>query len=118
MTYVSGLLSASAALPVLRSPLPPRRLSPVERQSLGKWALVEIDWLDSHHEGGWLDSEELELEDEEESMHHKTSGFVVFNEPTFLSVAQSISKKPTEWRNIDSKMTIPWCSILSIRELQ
>jgi hypothetical protein len=87
----------------------------MESPPLEKWQLVELEWVDAHLDEGW--HEETDPEDDAKKMFTYSSGYVLHNDNFHITIAQSMDKRASENRATDARMSIPWCSIVSIKEL-
>ena len=86
-------------------------------KKLKKWDIVEIQWEDSVHEGGWC--KEKKLLDEDEQLDHHTVGYLLEETKRYVSVVQSYGdvKDDEGVRLVDSSMMIPKRSIINIKKI-
>lgn len=81
--------------------------------------IVQIDWLDSMHVGGWQRWEDVDWKRNANTLNHKTTGYIAHQTDDAVSVVQSFSDMwenghPT---NVDAVMTIPRTAITRITVL-
>lgn len=69
-----------------------------------------IEWVDSHHMGGWIDLRESDFDDEDD-LHIATVGFFVHEAQNSLIVVQS---RKTRGNYGDAIMTIPLVAITKV----
>lgn len=83
------------------------------------WDIVQIDWLDSMHVGGWQHFTDVIWHENAEHMKHSTVGFLAKQCKDSVTVVQSLTERWTDKHpmNIDALMCIPRCSITSITVL-
>lgn len=83
------------------------------------WDIVQIDWLDSMHVGGWLKWENVDWHGTQNSLSHKSVGYVAYMDKASVHIVQSFQDL---WEDgnpkcVDAVMQIPRCAITKITVL-
>lgn len=80
--------------------------------------IIEIDWLDSCHQSGWLS--ESSVNNSIRDVSHRSIGYYLSEDKqqiTFVQSYQNFGKKEDD-RKVDAIMQIPKCAITKIRILK
>lgn len=76
--------------------------------------IIEIDWVDSIHDSGWINKDDAKKNSSEKNILHKTVGYFLQETKYSVSVFQS---RGIGVENIDSTMEIPKVAIKKIKKL-
>lgn len=81
--------------------------------------LVEVEWLDSMSEGGWMRADEARRRATVDAMAHRTVGYVIDENDHSLLLAMGRSNEGDEdSRLVHDTMQIPRVAILTVRDLK
>ena len=82
---------------------------------LKRWDIVEVEWLDSVHEGGWRKIKDIDSEpDPDQWLKHKSIGYVLEVTKQAVGIVQSRQSQPDDKASVDSHMCIPKVAITNI----
>ena len=76
--------------------------------------LVEVEWVDSTHVGGWSKTDDVVAEATNKTVVCKTVGYLLAKEPDRVAVVQNMSR---DEEISDSLMIIPAQSVMRITYL-